>query len=44
MRVPHDWMTGIDWRSPGSGPEPLMLALAAVYLVVLIVVVFINLP
>jgi hypothetical protein len=35
-------MTGIDWRS--TGPEPLMLALAAVYLVVLIVVVFINLP
>ena len=44
MRSPHDWMTGIDWQSPGAGPEPLMLALAAVYLVVLIVVVFINLP
>jgi hypothetical protein len=42
MRSPHDWMTGIDWAR--TGPEPLMLALAAVYLVVLIVVVFINLP
>jgi hypothetical protein len=35
-------MTGIDWGK--TGPEPLMLALAAVYLVVLIVVVLINLP
>jgi uncharacterized membrane protein len=37
-------MTGIDWRSTGPGPELLMPALAAVYLVVLVVVVFINLP
>jgi hypothetical protein len=35
-------MTGIDWAR--IGPEPLMLALGAVYLVALVVVVFINLP
>jgi len=35
-------MTGIDWAR--TGPEPLVLALGAVYLVVLVVVIFINLP
>jgi hypothetical protein len=35
-------MTGIEWRR--TGPEPLMLALSAFYLVILLIVVLINLP
>ena len=35
------WMTGESGRR--AGPEPLMLALSGVYLVILLVVVLINL-
>jgi hypothetical protein len=34
-------MTGIEWRR--TGPEPLMLALSAFYVAILLVVVLVNL-
>jgi len=33
-------MTGIDWRR--TGPEPLMLALSAFYVALLVIVVVVN--
>ena len=41
MRTPRqDWMTGTDWRR--HGPEPLMLALSAFYVAVVVIVVLVN--